>query len=98
MDLPPASTAEPSAEKATEVKHEVLLRFEAFERCERPPETSARPSMAPVCSASLASQIAICPSSVQQASVAPSGEKASAVTSEPWRSTSTYEGVWGGTR
>ena len=89
LELPPARTALPSAEKAIVWKQVVSFRFEALERLERPPLTSLRPSMVPVCVASFASQIAIWPSSVQTASVAPLGLKARLVTSEPCSSTST---------
>eukprot|EP00967_Tisochrysis_lutea_P156153 scaffold314064_cov32-Tisochrysis_lutea.AAC.3 len=85
LELPPASIADPSAEKERERKHLVAFAFldETLESAERPPAASARPSIVPTCAASAASHKAIFPSRVETASMAPSGEKASASTSAP---------------
>jgi len=90
LERPPASRHAPSAEKARLRKHLPPLAFlrDTCEMEERPPVMSRRPSMVAICSASLASQSAMAPSSVLAASVAPSGLKATSSTSAPWRSTS----------
>ncbi len=49
FEAPAASSMEPSAEKAREVKHWPELRLPAARRsdCSRPPAMSRRPSMVP---------------------------------------------------
>eukprot|EP00962_Isochrysis_galbana_P041811 scaffold15425_cov110-Isochrysis_galbana.AAC.6 len=90
LELPPARSAEPSAEKASERKHLLPEAFldDTLDRTDLPPEMSARPSMEPTCAAVAASHSATPPSRVETARVAPSGEKARARTSEPWASDS----------